>query len=240
MRKWGLAFLLFALLCRFPLTATAREGCVLETATVAAQAGQTVTLTVTLKGSPGVTNGAICLEYDTRLLELTDLRPGEALGSLARCRKDYPAGEETVGYLVFAAARPLTGDVPLLSATFRVAEDAGGTAQVTARGEYLRSNGQSTAAFAEVAFGVSSGAVRVETLGQRMKGDVNGDGRINVTDAAMVYDSLNGKRVLDALEQSAGDVDENGIVDKTDAILIYRWVNNRITAFSKAPEGEQS
>lgn len=238
MGKWSKALLLLALLLAMPLGAQAQETCRLEAGSVTTQPGKTVTVPITLKGSPGVTNGAIWLEYDKKLLTLTAIQPGTALGDMVRCQTEKEKGGDTLGYVLFAVDTAISGDAALFTATFQVTEEATGIATVTPQAEYLRSNAQNFSQFQTVSVTAVSGTVGVQTLGQRTKGDVNGDGRINVLDSAMVYDHLNGTRQLDELQMYAADVDENGTVDRTDAIRIYRLVNNRIAAFKEATEGE--
>lgn len=238
MGKWSKALLLLALLLAMPLGAQAQETCRLEAGSVITQPGKTVTVPITLKGSPGVTNGAIQLEYDKSFLTLTAIQPGNALGDMVRCQTEKETDGENWGYVLFAKDTAISGDAALFTATFQVKEGKTGTATVTAKAEYLRSNAQSANEFQAVSVTAVSGTVGAETPGQRTKGDVNGDGRINVVDSAMVYDHLNGTRQLDELQMYAADVDENGTVDRTDAILIYRLVNNRIAAFKEATKGE--
>ena len=62
-------------------------------------------------------------------------------------------------------------------------------------------------------------------------GDVNGDGKVDNLDAALVYAYYNGKQELSARQQTAADVNGDGKADNLDAALIYAFYNGKITAF---------
>lgn len=62
-------------------------------------------------------------------------------------------------------------------------------------------------------------------------GDVNGDGKADNLDAALVYAYYNGKQELSAWQQTAADVNGDGKADNLDAALIYALYNGKISAF---------
>lgn len=62
-------------------------------------------------------------------------------------------------------------------------------------------------------------------------GDVNEDGIINSTDAAIVYRSVNGRYTLTDSQKLAADVNGDGAVNSTDAALIYRYTNGKMSKF---------
>ena len=62
-------------------------------------------------------------------------------------------------------------------------------------------------------------------------GDVNGDGKADNLDAALVYAYYNGKQELSARQLAAADVNGDGKVDNHDAALIYALYNGKISAF---------
>ena len=62
-------------------------------------------------------------------------------------------------------------------------------------------------------------------------GDVNGDGKADNLDAALVYAYYNGKQELSARQLAAADVNGDGKADNLDAALIYAFYNGKITAF---------
>ncbi len=65
-------------------------------------------------------------------------------------------------------------------------------------------------------------------------GDVNGDGKADNQDAALVYAYYNGRQAFSAQQLAAADVNGDGKVDNQDAALIYAYYNGKITAFPAA------
>ena len=65
-------------------------------------------------------------------------------------------------------------------------------------------------------------------------GDVNGDGKADNQDAALVYAYYNGRQAFSAQQLLAADVNGDGKVDNQDAALIYAYYNGKITAFPAA------
>lgn len=62
-------------------------------------------------------------------------------------------------------------------------------------------------------------------------GDVNGDGAVDSTDAALIYRFANGRYALPEALLETADVNGDGAVDSTDAALIYRFANGTLAAF---------
>lgn len=62
-------------------------------------------------------------------------------------------------------------------------------------------------------------------------GDVNGDGKIQANDAALVYSIANGKVAPTQKELKAADVNGDGQILADDAALIYSYANGKISEF---------
>ena len=69
---------------------------------------------------------------------------------------------------------------------------------------------------------------------QLASGDVNGDGKIDNTDAALVYAYFNGKAELSEEQLARADADGDGEISNIDAGLIYAFYSGKISAFPKA------
>lgn len=239
MKKWSILTCLMLLLA-IPLAVQAEESTTLTAAAVTAQAGQTVSVPITIQGNPGFTNFSLRLEYDRSALELISFRPGTLCGSLTRTNENL---------LICARAEQTGENGVIATAEFKVRENFSGIAAVTARADYIRCGGDD-GVFKTVSMTSISGSVRVEQKtdekpeekpdGTGTLGDVNGDGRINALDAALVYDYLKGTGSLTEQQLAVADVDGNGIVDRSDAIWIYRYVNHRAEAFPKTLRGDKS
>ena len=70
-----------------------------------------------------------------------------------------------------------------------------------------------------------------EDTSSYLPGDVNGDGKVNSTDAALTYAVHNGKRSFTQAQQQAADVNGDGKVNSTDAALIYAVHNGKRQTF---------
>lgn len=239
MKKWSILTCLLLLLA-LPLAVQAEESTTLTAAAVTAQAGQTVSVPITIQGNPGFTNFSLRLEYDRSALELISFQPGAICGSLTRTNENL---------LICARVDQTKENGIIATAEFKVRENFSGNAVVTASADYMRCGGED-GVFQTVLTASVSGSVRVEQKTDEKPeekpdetgtlGDVNGDGRINALDAALVYDYLKGTRSLTEKQLAAGDVDGNGIVDRSDAIWIYRYVNHRTETFPKILRGDKS
>ena len=62
-------------------------------------------------------------------------------------------------------------------------------------------------------------------------GDVNGDGKIDVSDAIMVLRNIVGLVELTPAQELATDVNGDGKIDVSDAIMILRYIVGLITEF---------
>lgn len=62
-----------------------------------------------------------------------------------------------------------------------------------------------------------------------IKGDVNHDGKIYVSDALLVLNAVTGKTALTAEQEDAADMNEDGLVTITDALAILHMVTGKIS-----------
>ena len=65
-------------------------------------------------------------------------------------------------------------------------------------------------------------------------GDMNGDGLINSTDAAIIYRYANGKISFTEAQIAAADVNGDSVVNSSDAALVYRMANGKLDVFPAA------
>lgn len=62
-------------------------------------------------------------------------------------------------------------------------------------------------------------------------GDVNGDGKIDMDDAALLIRYCNNQTVLNDQQKAAAELDGNDKVDMDDAALLIRYCNNQLASF---------
>ena len=65
------------------------------------------------------------------------------------------------------------------------------------------------------------------------KGDVDGDGVVDLADAVLVINHYVGKPVTTFIEKAA-DVDGDGVVDLADAVLIINYYVGKIPSLSRS------
>ncbi len=69
-------------------------------------------------------------------------------------------------------------------------------------------------------------------------GDVNGDGKVDTTDARMILQHAVGKVMLDEAHLLPADVNTDGAVDTTDARLVLQYAVGLLEAFPEPFEGD--
>lgn len=57
-----------------------------------------------------------------------------------------------------------------------------------------------------------------------VKGDVNGDGKVNVSDAMLVFNHVSGKKSLDADDKARADVNADNTINVADAMKVYNLI----------------
>lgn len=133
---------------------------------------------------------------------------------------------------VNAALQPKSGET-LFTVNFTVKADtengAQGTFTVNSEGAYSTS---AVLVSGTNVMGQSFTVTVQENAG--LLGDVNGDGEIDVTDGAFVFQHIVGIITLDSAQMVRADVDGNGFIDVTDAALIMQYVVGVITVFPGA------
>ena len=67
-------------------------------------------------------------------------------------------------------------------------------------------------------------SVNVITSVAATKGDVNGDGKVNVSDAMLVFNHVSGKKSLDADDKTRADVNADSSITVADAMKIYNII----------------
>ena len=175
-------------------------------------AGKTVTLTLSLTGElKDINSFEYYIRYDPAVVELAESKAGAA-SDLTKIgtppEANYKTGEEDTSRAVTVSAVKLA-DTGVFSMT-------GGTV-------------------AELTFTVKADAAPKVTVGSAVVlGDVNGDGKVNNVDAALVYAYHNKKSALTEDQLAAADVNGDGKVNNTDAALIYAYHNQKLTKFPAA------
>lgn len=187
--------------------AASEETAKLTVDTVTAQPGQTVTLTLTLSGNPGITGLYFGFDYDKNLLTLEDY---------SSSNEDFAQHDWTVGIGQGEKALWLQPDETkaegaILSLTFRVSQNAGIGEIPVALTEVSAVDARAD----EVEITGISGGITV-SLG--LAGDVNGDGEVTNADLIRLRRYLSGQSV--SAETGNADLNGDGKVNLKDLMLL--------------------
>ena len=180
-----------------------------------------LTLTVGLSNNPGINTLVINVGYDTDALSVASVENGKVFdaahgGSMfdvntKKCPMVIYFDESSVGNV--------SADGVLVTVVFdvkQVKDDYSLTLAVDNSNTYACGEGIFPV---DVEFSVS--AVTEFTV---MKGDVNGDGKVNVTDGNMILLYVLGKRVADSTIMKAIDINEDGKINVYDCNMIKRLI----------------
>ena len=200
--------------------------------------GDTVNVDVTLSPAEGEAAAdlggmQLALSYDAALFEYAGVS-AENIDFIAAQASDEPsnldninsflvahdAGNGTVQFVyVTAALAPNAGET-LFTVNFKVKESA----ELGAQGSFsIQSEGAySTAAQLVAGTGMAKTLTITVQESAGLLGDVNGDGKINSTDAVWVLQHAVGLRTLTDAQKSLADVNKDGNINSTDAVWILQ------------------
>lgn len=207
-----------------PLTAVAAEltGCLITVDSAAASPGETVTVAVRISDNPGFTNFALGLSYDRDKLTLISLNTADGenpylCGTRTAVNPDWNDGDLELGYLVSASSGPVKENGILFTATFRLAPDFSGTAEISPRVLYVRNNEAVFSIFEEI-----SATVTVGTVAAVNPGDLTGDGRLDYNDVMLAYKVFLGDAELRPAQLAAVDANGSGAVEEQEYKALYQ------------------
>lgn len=196
--------------------------------------GDTVTMSVNLKGGGTASTQEIVsmegtLEYDSSLfrVEKADILPVEG-GKTQSCSFEPLSGVFAVKY---------SSDIAL--------QDGGLLLQIRLHTAANASVGKTTLCVTHMKWTDAAGRQETEiehhvparvtiaesnTLDEEA-GDVNQDGKVNLTDAKLVMQHYNGAKTLNDQQKKNADANGDGKVNLTDAKLIMQYYNGEIAGF---------
>ena len=188
---------------------------VVETAT--AVAGDTVTITISIANNPGFGGMAFDVFYDNIVLELVSYELG--LGSSICVDSGVGTYENKVNFQ-YAGTTNITGDGTLVTFTFKVLESAeiglSAINVIIEEGTVFRYDGRT-----EIDFDLAAINGGVEVI-DYLKGDINGDGKVNNRDVARLMQYLAGWDVEYVV--AALDVNGDGKVNNRDAARLQQYL----------------
>lgn len=170
------------------------------------------------------------LEYDTSLFTVgkADIIPAQK-ASVKDWSFDPSTGEFHIQY---ASGITVQDDGLLLEIQLHVAADAS-TGKTTVCVTHMKWQNTADPQTVEIEHRIPARLTIAEAKQDNtLSGDVNEDGKVNLTDAKMVMQYYNGTRTLQAQQLKNADVNGDGKVNLTDVKLIMRYFNGEISGFS--------
>lgn len=191
--------------------------------------GGTLVLSVTLKGSSTakaqeITSLSGIFEYDTSLftVEKSDILPAEK-DLVKDCSFDAAEGKFVIQYDPKAEIK---NESSLLQIRLHVAEDAS-TGKTTVCVTNMEWSGPDGKDKQEIEHRVPA-YITIGESEQAAAGDVNGDGKVDLSDARLVMQHYNGAAVLDSTQQKSADANGDGKINLTDVKLMMQYYNGEI------------
>lgn len=190
---------------------------VIEVSEAIGRAGETVTVTVDMKNNPGFGGMAYDVEYDNNVLELVSYDLG--LGSTICTDSGIGRYENKVNFQ-YGGISNVNGDGTLVTLNFKIKDDAAeGKTEIKVipeDGTFFKYDGRT-----EVDIDVSCVNGGVEIVNY-IKGDINGDGKVNNRDAVRLMQYLAGWEVECVVP--ALDANGDGRVNNRDAVRIMQYL----------------
>jgi len=181
------------------------------------RAGETVTVTVDMKNNPGFGGMAFDVKYDNAVLELVSYELG--LGGTICTPSEVDTYADKMNFQ-YAGISNITGDGTIVTLTFKIKEGAAeGKAEIKVvpeDGTFFRYDGRSEVDISVLCVG---GGIEIVNY---VKGDINGDGKVNNRDAARLMQYLAGWDV--ECVENALDVNGDGRVNNRDAARLMQYL----------------
>ena len=141
--------------------------------------GQTLDVTISLENNPGIAIMNFAMKYDSSVLELVKITNGTVLNSPVHLTSAIQANPYIFNWSDYLAMENNTADGVIVTLQFRVLDEAAaGDTEITITPySILNVNLQN------VAFTTMNGILNIQS---GLRGDVNGDGKVNAIDAAIL------------------------------------------------------
>ncbi len=195
--------------------------------------GDTVTMSINLKGSGTSSPQEIhsmkgTLEYDSSLftVEEADILPAEG-EKVQSCSFDQSSGTFDIRY---SSDITVQDGGRMLQIRLHTAADAS-TGKTTLCVTQMKWESPAGGQPVEIEHRIPARITIAEAEAQSAAGDVNQDGKVNLTDAKLVMQHYNGAKMLNSQQKRNADANGDGKVNLTDAKLIMKFYNGEITTF---------
>lgn len=244
--KKALSFVLAVMmLCTLMLPAAAETTAVtisLVPSATEVNIGDTFTVDVTVTENHYIVNGQIQITYDPTALELQEVWddpdcPYFEEYNTAILNSKYlwafkvpVAGQANMAFASSGTAGTTAGGT-IYTLTFKVLDAAKASNAITLTVPEMCSN-NSTRDNIVADYDTDPALVNatVTVAGVVTKGDIDGNGKVELVDALQLFYHVNNKIVIDEAQLPVADIDGSGTIELVDALQAFYFVNNKISA----------
>ena len=196
---------------------------------VCGKAGEKVRVPVMLENNPGFADLSIEIDYDSAVVELTDVQPNNEVGGNFTPAQNYTVRPYVLNWVNDENNNLFNGVLAIL--TFTIKQDAPlGSYPITV--DYYRGITGNNIDGEDVNYDKDWNRVPLNYLSGKLivcaytPGDINSDGEVDINDAICLLKYVAGWK-LDGVVIEALDVNGDGRVNTKDAIQILRYIAGR-------------
>ena len=196
---------------------------------VCGKAGEKVRVPVILENNPGFADLSIEIDYDSAVVELTDVQPNNEVGGNFTPAQNYTVRPYVLNWVNDENNNLFNGVLAIL--TFTIKQDAPlGSYPITV--DYYRGITGNNIDGEDVNYDKDWNRVPLNYISGKLivcaytPGDINGDGEVDINDAMCLLKYVAGWK-LDGVVIEALDVNGDGRVNTKDAIQILRYIAGR-------------
>ena len=196
---------------------------------VCGKAGEKVRVPVILENNPGFADLSIEIDYDSAVVELTDVQPNNEVGGNFTPAQNYTVRPYVLNWVNDENNNLFNGVLAIL--TFTIKQDATlGSYPITV--DYYRGITGNNIDGEDVNYDKDWNRVPLNYISGKLivcaytPGDINGDGEVDINDAICLLKYVAGWK-LDGVVIEAPDVNGDGRVNTKDAIQILRYIAGR-------------
>ena len=196
---------------------------------VCGKAGEKVRVPVILENNPGFADLSIEIDYDSAVVELTDVQPNNEVGGNFTPAQNYTVRPYVLNWVNDENNNLFNGVLAIL--TFTIKQDAPlGSYPITV--DYYRGITGNNIDGEDVNYDKDWNRVPLNYLSGKLivcaytPGDINSDGEVDINDAICLLKYVAGWK-LDGVVIEALDVNGDGRVNTKDAIQILRYIAGR-------------
>ena len=188
---------------------------VIEVQDTVARAGNTIQVPVLIKNNPGITAVTVNVEYNSDIMTLKSATNNNLLnGAMYTASSSTNENPYTMIWVVGTSDIKSNGTLATLEFEIKEGAEAG---EYPISISYNEDDIYNTN-FENVHFYTADGMVTVKDI---MPGDVNGDGKINTKDAALLLQYF--VAIVNSIDEEVADVNNDGKVNSKDASMILQY-----------------